>query len=384
MLYGAFDTPNRLPITRWSKLDGEVASGNTVIAEIGSLSLELTRLSQLTGDPKYFDAVQRITNVLSDQQMNTKLPGLFPMMVNAREADFTSTTVFSIGAQADSLYEYLPKEYLILGGRLDQYRNMYEKAIAAIKAFILFRPMTPTDEDILFAGTVRSFSTSKLELDPQMQHLTCFAPGMIALASKVFSRPADLEMAARLTNGCLWAGRSTVTGLMPELFHAVKCSGGLEDACPWNEEAWSEDMFRRNTNDYQSGDKWLTKQQRLKVKQERLRLAPGMSAIASRQYFLRPELSESIFVMYRITGDEHWRDEAWRLFQAITKSARTEIAFAGIEDVSSNKTRHIDRMESFWLAETLKYFYLIFSGPEVVSLDEYVFNTEAHPLRRPR
>jgi mannosyl-oligosaccharide alpha-1,2-mannosidase len=42
-----------------------------------------------------------------------------------------------------------------------------------------------------------------------------------------------------------------------------------------------------------------------------------------------------------------------------------------------------DSMESFWLAETLKYFYLLFSEPGVVSLDEWVFNTEAHPFRRP-
>lgn len=40
--------------------------------------------------------------------------------------------------------------------------------------------------------------------------------------------------------------------------------------------------------------------------------------------------------------------------------------------------------QSFWLAETLKYFYLIFSDPtDVINLDEWVFNTEAHPFRRP-
>ena len=39
--------------------------------------------------------------------------------------------------------------------------------------------------------------------------------------------------------------------------------------------------------------------------------------------------------------------------------------------------------QSFWLAETLKYFYLVFAAPDVISLDEYVFNTEAHPLKRP-
>ena len=40
-------------------------------------------------------------------------------------------------------------------------------------------------------------------------------------------------------------------------------------------------------------------------------------------------------------------------------------------------------LQSFWLAETLKYFYLVFSPPDVISLDEYVLNTEAHPFRRP-
>ena len=38
--------------------------------------------------------------------------------------------------------------------------------------------------------------------------------------------------------------------------------------------------------------------------------------------------------------------------------------------------------QSFWLAETLKYFYLLFCPPDVVSLDDYVLNTEAHPFLR--
>ena len=41
-------------------------------------------------------------------------------------------------------------------------------------------------------------------------------------------------------------------------------------------------------------------------------------------------------------------------------------------------------LQSFWFAETLKYFYLMFSSPDVVNLDEYVLNTEAHPLKRPK
>lgn len=38
-------------------------------------------------------------------------------------------------------------------------------------------------------------------------------------------------------------------------------------------------------------------------------------------------------------------------------------------------------MESFFLGETLKYLYLLFSDdPKLLSLDRFVFNTEAHPL----
>ena len=384
MLYEAFDTPNRLPVTRWSKLGVEVAAGDTLVAEIGSLSLEFTRLSQLTGDMKFFDAVQRITIHLSEQQMKTKLPGLFPITVNAREADFISNGVFTIGGMADSIYEYFPKEFVLLGGLSSQYRTLYENAITAIKEFILFKPTTPANEDILLAGTVRAFKPPKLELDPQMQHLSCFAGGMTALAAKIFDRPADLQLAERLTNGCLWAGRSTVSGIMPELFHTAPCPWASSDHCVWDADVWANDMFQRNTNDDQSAEKQLPKQQRIKLKQERLRLPQGISAIANRRYLLRPEVIESVFVMYRVTGDVRWREEAWSMFTAITNRCRTNIAFASLEDVTSNNSRQVDKMESFWLAETLKYFYLIFSEPSEISLDDYVLNTEAHPFKRPR
>jgi mannosyl-oligosaccharide alpha-1,2-mannosidase len=78
-------------------------------AEIGSLTLEFTRLTQLLGDPRYFDAVQRIMDVFDSQQNQTKLPGMWPVVVNAREMDFAGYTDFTIGGMADSLYEYLVK-----------------------------------------------------------------------------------------------------------------------------------------------------------------------------------------------------------------------------------------------------------------------------------
>lgn len=76
--------------------------------------------------------------------------------------------------------------------------------------------------------------------------------------------------------------------------------------------------------------------------------------------------------MYRITGDKKLQDDAWRMFQSIEKATRTKHAHAAIDDVRDVKTTQLDYMESFWLAETLKYFYLIFSEPGLVSLDDYV------------
>lgn len=114
MLYKAFDTPNRLPITRWNfkaAIDGvaQEASDQVLVSEIGSLTLEFTRLSQITGDPRYFDAVQRIMDVFEAQQGKTKVPGLWPVVVNAKTGDFANYGGFTLGGMADSLYEYLPK-----------------------------------------------------------------------------------------------------------------------------------------------------------------------------------------------------------------------------------------------------------------------------------
>lgn len=114
MLYAAFDTPNRMPITRWKFHDAvdnlpQEAGDNVLVAEIGSLTLEFTRLSQITKDPRWFDAIQRIMDVFDDQQKMTKVPGLWPVVVNAKTKNFYESSGFTIGGMADSLYEYLPK-----------------------------------------------------------------------------------------------------------------------------------------------------------------------------------------------------------------------------------------------------------------------------------
>lgn len=76
--------------------------------------------------------------------------------------------------------------------------------------------------------------------------------------------------------------------------------------------------------------------------------------------------------MYRITGDAHYLESGWKMFKSIAAHTRTTLAHSAISNVMDPIPQHLDEMESFWLAETLKYFYLLFSEPSLVSLDEYV------------
>ena len=76
--------------------------------------------------------------------------------------------------------------------------------------------------------------------------------------------------------------------------------------------------------------------------------------------------------MYRVTGDEIWREKGWKMFNAIQNHTRVEFGNSALRDVTREVPGFLDEMESFWLAETLKYFYLLFSDPSVISLDDYV------------
>lgn len=261
---------------------------------------------------------------------------------------------------------------------------MYKDAIKTIKSSVLFKPMTKTDEKILLPGNVRAYGPKAIHLEPQGQHLGCFAGGMIALAARIFDQSEDLDVARDLVNGCIWAYESMPTGIMPEIFHVVPCAGGITKPCHWNKTEWGSEIMLRNSDDEQKLDLSTPYEERVRAKAERLRLPAGFSAIGDRRFLLRPEAIESIFVLYRVTGDEKLRDVAWKMFKNVHKMGRTEIAYAAIEDVTNVHSAKANKMESFWTAETLKYFYLLYSEPDVVDLDDFVLNTEAHPFRRPK
>ncbi len=96
-------------------------------------------------------------------------------------------------------------------------------------------------------------------------------------------------------------------------------------------------------------------------------------------YHLRPEISESAFYLYRMTGDALYQQMGEKIFDDLVTYCRTDVGYSHIADVRTMEK--LDQMESFFLTETLKYLYLLFASKEVIDLNKYVFNTEAHPLR---
>ena len=97
-------------------------------------------------------------------------------------------------------------------------------------------------------------------------------------------------------------------------------------------------------------------------------------------YYLRPELAESAYYLYWATGESRYRDMGVVILDSLVRHCRTDHAYAAVSDIRTMEK--LDSMESFFLAETLKYLYLLFKDDGVKYLDEYVFTTEAHPLRR--
>lgn len=239
--------------------------------------------------------------------------------------------------------------------------------------------MLPSQTEILFSGDVFVRDDGRVDRDFETQHLGCFTGGMFLLGGQTFGIADHVRTGEKLARGCAWAYGAFPTGLMPEISGFVACPG-LEP-CEWDEARWAVE-----------GDQQLAK---------------GLKHARDPRYILRPEAIESVFYLFRVTGHEELRSIAWEMFQSVVKATETGLAYSAIRDVRvMGETEKEDSMEvcclphssalmgmtdkltwciqSFWTAETLKYFYLIFSPPDLISLDDWVLNTEAHPFRRPK
>jgi mannosidase alpha-like ER degradation enhancer 2 len=96
-------------------------------------------------------------------------------------------------------------------------------------------------------------------------------------------------------------------------------------------------------------------------------------------YQLRPEIVESAYILSHYTKDPKYLDMGRQMFADLVKHCRTDAGYTVLESVVTKQKG--DLQHSFLLAETLKYFYLLFK-PDALDFEGVTFNTEAHPLRR--
>ena len=232
-------------------------------------------------------------------------------------------STISWGAMGDSFYEYLLKTWLLTGKKHDQYKRMYLESTRALLARLVVQ-----GSDLAYVAESKSNVVQR-----KMDHLVCFVPGMLALGAQHIPEVHDEHMAAaaKLVETCYQMYARTKTGLSPEF---VRFS------------------------------------------------ARGDMTVGAAHNLLRPEAIEAIFYMWRFTKDVKYREWGWKMFLAFETHCRHLAGgYTGIKNVDSSSSAKDDKMETFWLAETLKYFLLLFSDDSALDLSTHVLNTEAHPLR---
>nr|CAD7437405.1 unnamed protein product [Timema bartmani] len=171
----------------------------------------------------------------------------------------------------------------------------------------------------------------------KQDHLACYLSGTLALGVHNGMPESHMRLAEELATTCYQTYAQQPTFLSPEITYFNIQEGATTD-------------FYVKTNDAHN--------------------------------LLRPELVESLWYMYQLTGNHTYQDWGWQIFQAFEKYAKVINGYTSLGNVRNpQNTRPRDMMESFFLSETLKYLYLLFSDDQqLLSLDTYVINTEAHPL----
>ncbi|KAI9839391.1 MAG: maturation of Asn-linked oligosaccharides protein [Sclerophora amabilis] len=339
----AFDTPSGIPSGDLN-ITNQTTTGKTTnsLAGTGTLVMEWTRLSDLTGDGQY----ARLAQIAESYLLHPKpadaesFPGLVGSAIDINTGNFT-TSAGSWGASSDSFYEYLIKMYVYDQSAFSEYKDRWVKAADSTIAKLTSHPSSR--KDITFVSTFSKDGTGH-----SSQHLTCFDGGNFLLGGRALDRQDYIDYGLALVDGCHKTYNQTATRIGPESFR------------------WTTDDKPSNRSSFEEETGF---------------------AISGASYNLRPEVVESYYYAYRITGDKKYQDWAWDAFVAINATTRTDVGFSSISDVNvAGGGRKTDFQESFVFAEVFKYSYLIQApdAPWQISkdgADEWVYNTEAHPFK---
>ncbi|KXS16300.1 glycoside hydrolase family 47 protein [Gonapodya prolifera JEL478] len=343
LLMLAFNTASKIPLASVNPALKRAAAshdgGDSSTAEVTTVQLEFRYLSYLTGETKYWKAVEDVMVAVGGLE---KYDGLVPIFINPISGQFSGKEI-RLGSRGDSYYEYLLKQWLQTNRTEQSYLTDFDTALGGISKHLVAHSKP---SDLIFVGELPSGRDSH-SIHPKMDHLVCYLPGTLALRVSPSGRKVTrfslskteidtLEFAESLAHTCYETYRRMASGLAPEITYFRT-----------NEDA-TEDLDVR-----------------------------GLDA----HNLLRPETVESFFVLWRVTGDGRYRQWGWNIFEAFEKWTKVEGGgFSALSDVRKTPPPRRDRMDSFFLGETLKYLFLLFSDDSVIPLDQFVFNTEAHPL----
>lgn len=305
---------------------GGWAGNNAILSELGTLQVEFRYLAQETKQSYFEDVSMKPVKLMASKNPNH---GLYPIKVRIDDGGFADSMI-TFGALGDSFYEYLLKLWIQGGKKETWLRDLYDRSMdGAINKLL----MASSPSGLAFFSDWNGHSNFR-----KMDHLVCFVPGLLALGA--YTDPTgidsprakrDLRVAKALMYTCREMYHRTSTGIAPEY---VEFPEGRD-------------------------------------------MVPAGSAPF---YILRPETAESLFILNQLTGDPIYRDWAWEIWEAIDKECRTGSGYGSLRNVNNRNAGIDDRMESFFLAETIKYLYLAQDPDKPVDLMEKVFNTEAHPL----
>ncbi|KAF1945728.1 mannosyl-oligosaccharide alpha-1,2-mannosidase-like protein [Clathrospora elynae] len=337
----AFETPSGVP---WNNLDfatrGNDGSENG-LATVGTLILEWVRLADLSGNETYRSLVHKAENYLiaPSPASSEPFPGLLGTNINVTTGLFTDAKGGWVGG-SDSFYEYLIKMYIYN----PRYELLRDRWIAAADSTIKYLTSHPVSRpDLTF---VAAYDGTTLRL--RSQHLACFDGGNFILGGQVLGIEKYINYGLALVEGCHDTYTSTATGIGPEQF------------------AWDPTSVPANQSGFFNTSGFY---------------------ITDPSYDLRPEVIESFYYAYRATSDPKYQDWAWEAFVAINATTRVGSGYSAITNVNAPDGGDFSNFqESFWFAEVLKYSYLI-QAPEAewqvskYGKNEWVFNTEAHPVR---
>ncbi|RKL45693.1 putative mannosyl-oligosaccharide alpha-1,2-mannosidase 1B [Fusarium proliferatum] len=354
----AFDTPSGIPddeiifnpqLRRFGNIDNSITC-------FGTLVLEWTRLSDLTGNQTYAKLAQRAQDHLihPKTKQSFTLPGLIGTYVKLKDGYFGDYQA-GWGGGSDSYYEYLIKMYAYDPVAFAEYGESWIKAAESSMLYLASSPSTRPD--LTFLGEMRGDTMISIS-----SHLASVCGGSLILGGLLLQNQTFVDFGVKLSESYYEVYRQSPSGIGPELFRWVddgrqplaKASSKRLPAPKWKSFYEKSGYYHTNA-----------------------------------EYILRPETIESLYYAYRATGDRKYQDWAWEAFEALNRMCKVEGGYTGLKSVmktKDDKTRKfVDKMESFWLAETLKYLYLMFAEDSELQVRsdgkmKYVLNTEAHPL----